>query len=167
MPAIHRPSTLSLKLRLALTIGVGLACAAAAHAQIYKCVDAAGRITYQQSPCPSTQTGSRVEVKTDNGSTREVPEEEPAWSVAARTGELSPGMSKRWVQQALGAPLECRPGQPDEKASEVCLFETVKGRLRTGLNNGAVVWWRKDGTNPGPATPDATNPSSPRQPPGM
>ena len=144
----------------ALALALGLAFAPAATAQVYKCVDGAGRTTYQQTPCPVTQKGSRVELKSDNGSTREVVEEEPDWSVAARTGELSAGMSKRWVQQALGPPLECRPGQADEKASEVCLFETVKGRLRTGLNNGAVVWWRKDnstGTTGAPPDPASGN----------
>lgn len=144
MPARTSPRTASAGLQLAFALALGLAFTSVASAQVYKCVDGAGRTTYQQTPCPVTQKGSRVELKSDNGSTREVAEEEPDWSVAARTGELSAGMSKRWVQQALGPPLECRPGQADEKASEVCLFETVKGRLRTGLNNGAVVWWRKD-----------------------
>lgn len=44
--------------RLALPCAVALAvCGPAAHAQAFKCTDAQGRISYQQTPCPHVATG--------------------------------------------------------------------------------------------------------------
>lgn len=39
---------------------LSLLCAAGAHAQVYKCVDSGGKITYSQYPCPATAKSGSV-----------------------------------------------------------------------------------------------------------
>ena len=50
--------------------------AAPALGQVFKCVDASGRVTYQQTPCPSAQRGGPLDLFLDNGSGRDSPEVE-------------------------------------------------------------------------------------------
>ena len=41
------------------------------EAQVFKCVDAEGRTTYQQAPCAKDVKGARVELDPDNGRTQD------------------------------------------------------------------------------------------------
>ena len=90
---------------------IALACPAVADAQVYKCVDRAGRTTYQQQPCPEAQTGGRLSLPVDNGSTQQRGERAPAdLDPQARLKKIVPGMTRAAVAQAHGTPQEMRPG---------------------------------------------------------
>jgi hypothetical protein len=153
--AYHRgmPMRSLIRSTLATTCAaIGLA-APLAQAQVYKCIDNAGRTTYQQTPCAAGQRGSRVDLAVDNGSSRDSPDVEAQWAAAARAGNIVNGMPKRWVQQALGQPAEIRAGNADDKAGEVWTFTTSRGFFRVGFIGGNVVWTRSEGdtTVPPPA----------------
>jgi hypothetical protein len=118
---------------------------AVAPAQIFKCVDASGHTTYQQTPCPSSARGGRVELFLDNGTTRDSPENEAAWESAARERNVQVGMPPRYVRMARGAPRSSRPGKSEDGVSEVWSYNEADGRtLRVGFRNGVVAWTRFD-----------------------
>jgi len=53
-----RPQGKTAMLRI-VSFALSFLCAAGVHAQVYKCVDSEGKITYSQSPCPpDTKSGS-------------------------------------------------------------------------------------------------------------
>ena len=140
-----------------------LALAPAVHGQVFKCVDAAGRTTYQQMPCPAGTKGGRVDLVVDNGST-ENPAEALRWQGAVRRGEVLEGMPRRFVEQALGAPAETRPGRADENAFEVWTYPRGNQLTLVGITAGIVVWVRQefpDGVAPPEANPDGTTPETP------
>lgn len=132
-------------------MAAGLAVSAPAAAQVYKCVDSAGRITYQQLPCPAAAKGGRVELLVDNGSSRGSADDETQWQIAAQEHTVIVGMPRRYVQQALGVAREMRPGRPRESAAEVWSYPRDDEVLRIGFANGVVAWQRVD--PPGPDLP--------------
>ena len=115
-------------------------------AQVYKCVDAGGRVTYQQAPCPSSHRGGQLELFLDNGSGRDSPETEARWRQLAEQHEVATGMPKRWVQTALGSPTEQRAGTTAEGASEVLTFVQPTQVQKVGLLAGVVAWSRSEST---------------------
>ena len=136
---------------------IGVALASPALAQVYKCVDASGATTYQQTPCPTSAKGQRLELSIDNGGTRDTPEVEAGWEAAAQQKNVSAGMPRRYVRLALGAPRDVRPGRESESASEVWSYARADGSMqRIGFRNGAVVWMRDDvaAADGGPAPDD-------------
>jgi hypothetical protein len=120
------------------------AVAAPAAAQIYKCVDNAGRTTYQQSPCPPTAKGSRLDVTSENGATRAAPEDDARWEAAAKQKNVQNGMPRRYVQQALGTPLTMRPGTATDNAAEVWTYTKDGQEMVVGFVGGNVAWVRTD-----------------------
>ena len=127
----------------------GLAlCAVAVPAagQVFKCVDASGRVTYQQAPCPASHRGGPVELYLDNGSSRDSPEADARWRALAEQHDVAVGMPKRWVQQSLGAPTEQRPGTTAEGASEVLTYVQPTQVMKVGLLAGVVAWSRGEST---------------------
>ena len=144
---------------LALALAVAVLAATPAAAQVYKCVDANGRVTYQQAACPASHRGGPVELFLDNGSGRDSPETEARWRQLAAQHDVATGMPKRWVQQSLGAPTEQRPGTTAESASEVLTFVQPTQVLKVGLLAGVVAWSRTEstlGTGAGTATAGTT-----------
>lgn len=128
-------------LRVALGVGVVLGAMAAAQAQIYKCVDGAGRTTYQKSACGDAQKGGRVELMLGNGSSQ--PPEgdlEQQWGERAKRKEVHAGMPRAYVVRAHGTPQEMRPGRPRENASEVWLYKRSDLELAVGFVKGVVAW---------------------------
>jgi hypothetical protein len=123
-------------------MAVALAVSAPASAQVYKCVDSANRVTYQQAPCPAAAKGGRVELFVDNGSSRGTADDEAQWQSAAREHTVIVGMPRRWVQQALGAAREMRPGRPGDNAAEVWTYPRDDDVLRIGFASGVVTWHR-------------------------
>lgn len=123
-----------------------LVAAGSVSAQVYKCVDANGHVVYQQTPCPPSARGGQLELFLDNGSGRDSPEAEARWRQLADQHEIATGMPKRWVQQALGAPSEQRPGTPAEGASEVLTFVQPTQVTKVGLLAGVVAWSRSEST---------------------
>jgi len=127
-----------------MTLALMLALPAIAGAQVYKCVDPSGHTTYQQTPCPPSAKGGRVELFVDNGASRESADDEAAWESAAREKNVMVGMPRRYVRVALGAPRNMRPGKADENAAEVWSYPQDMRTLRLGFRNGAVAWMRHD-----------------------
>ena len=121
-------------------------CASAAHAQVFKCVDASGNVTYQQEPCTGGAKGAAVELRTDNAQSQDPADRDGRWRIAAERGAVIPGMPKRWVQQALGQPREIRRGTASEGVAEVWVYQTPRGPLLVGFRTNAVEWSRGAGT---------------------
>lgn len=126
-----------------------LACAApAALAQVFKCVDGLGRVTYQETPCPGTDSGRPVELFLDNGSARDSPDVEARWRAAALQHEVLPGMPRRWVVQSLGMPAQMRPGAPNEGVREVWTYQNPGSIVRVGFVGDVAAWSRTEPTAP-------------------
>jgi len=127
-------------------IGTACVCAAAlalpalAHAQVYKCVDRAGRTTYQQQPCPDTQKGGRMALPIDNGSTRQDDAAAAELEAQSDRKKVLPGMSRALVAKAYGTPQDMRPGQVGEDATEVWVYRRPELNVRVGFRGGFVVW---------------------------
>lgn len=125
---------------LAVTV---LALCLASHAlaqSVVKCVDTAGNVTYQNSPCERGQAGRPIEPPK-----AETREDNSAWEAAARDGRVLKGMPKRWVLRARGNPAEIRPGGAREEASEVWRYAARDGgAMLVGFTGGDVAWVRED-----------------------
>jgi hypothetical protein len=162
MDPAHRPSMPSASGLVASRAGAAVAIiwfayGPAAFGQIFKCVDSAGRTTYQQAPCGPQQRGGKLQVQND-GAADGGEDLETRWRTTAARREVSPGMPKRWVQQALGQPSEIRPGRGEDSASEVWSYSRDDGVTRVGFNAGIVAWSRLDpalGANVNGGEPDA------------
>jgi uncharacterized protein DUF4124 len=125
------------------------------HAQIFKCVDASGRTTYQQSPCPSSAKGGRVELFIDNGRTDDSTDP-GTWESLAQQKNVVVGMPRRFVLLALGAPRITRAGRGDENANEVWSYPRNGQTMRVGMLNGVVTWIRYEDipvASPAPVAP--------------
>jgi hypothetical protein len=142
---------------------VFLAACGLAHAQVYKCVDTSGRTTYQQEPCAKTEKGARVELQTDNGSSREPAALEAQWASAAKQGQIVTGMPKRFVQAAYGTPTEIRGGSSTDRVSEVWIFRHPGGGRRVGFLDGRVAFDRGEDASAQPPSADELADTSSRR----
>lgn len=112
--------------------------ASAADAQVYKCVDRAGRTTYQQQPCPESQKGGRVELHVGAVPARN--DDAAELAARARLKEVGVGMPRTLVVQAWGPPQEMRPPRAGEDAAEVWVYRRADLEARVGFRNSAVAW---------------------------
>ena len=143
---------------------------AVACAEVFKCVDGAGRITYQESPCTAGERGGAVVLPEQSVEVRESPEIEAAWRAAATRHDVIKGMPKRWVQQALGVPTAIRAGTPSDAATEVWSYELPVGTTRIGFTGNIVAWQHTEPRVAGaaPAAPARGTAASPAtQPRGL
>jgi hypothetical protein len=127
----------------------GLAAALAAApvlSQVFKCVDAEGHVTYQQTPCPPAHRGGQLDLFVENGSGRDAPEVEARWKALADQHDVAVGMPKRWVQASLGAPSETRAGTPADNAAEIWVYNTGTQQVRIGFLANVVAWKAADST---------------------
>jgi hypothetical protein len=120
---------------------------------VIKCVDVNGNVTYQDSPCTGGQAGRSVDLPK-----AEAIEDTSAWEAAAKDARIVKGMPKRWVLRARGAPLEIRPPQAREDATEVWRYSGRTGAVLVGFLAQNVAWVREDGA---PAPAAATAPAAP------
>lgn len=149
-----RPAWLA---RAVVVAAVAAGVAAPVAAQVYKCVDRAGRITYQQKPCPDAQTGGPMSsVIVDNGRTQAGEDANVDWTDHIRRKEVVPGMPRAVVIQAYGSPQEMRPGRARENATEVWSYRRPDLASTIGFSKGTVAW-----LNDNPA--DKPAPDTPRQ----
>jgi hypothetical protein len=129
-----------------------------APAEVYRCTDAGGAVTYQQVPCAGGQQGRTVQIDADQGPGRAA-DPQAAWSAAAAQHRAVRGMPKSWVVKALGTPTEKRPPRQDEVASEVWIFAEPAPPTRVGFVGDAAAWILRDAAPvaaaPAPATPPA------------
>lgn len=140
-----------------------LAAAGLAHGQVYKCLDGGGRTTYQQEPCPKNEKGARVDLQTDNGSSRDSAAMEAQWAAAAKQGQVVAGMPKRYVQSAYGTPTEIRGGSATDRVSEVWIFKNPGGGRRVGFLDGRVAFDRGEDMSSTPPTPEELADTSSRR----
>jgi hypothetical protein len=123
-----------------------IAAAVPASAQVFKCVDPGGHVTYQQAPCPVAHKGGPLELFLDNGSGKDTPDVEARWKAIAEAHDVAAGMPKRWVQISLGAPAGVTQGTPADAASEIWTYPTGTSVMRVGFVGGVVAWSRSDST---------------------
>ena len=135
----------------------------AADAQVYKCVDRAGRTTYQQQPCPDSQKGGRVELHVGPAPTRN--DDDAELATRARLKEVGVGMARALVVQAWGPPQEMRRPRAGEDAAEVWVYRRTDLEARVGFRNSAVVWI-SHGSQDGAAAPAAAATSRQELAPG-
>lgn len=142
-----------------LAAAAALACTPAV-AQVFKCVDRSGHVTYQQSPCTGAQGGpielvEPLEVRPGASSEKS----EQFWHAAAREGRAVVGMPKPFVTQGMGSPAEIRAPRSGETGSEVWVYPKGGQVTRIGFRDNAVAWIRADAPpaepRPAPGSPAA------------
>jgi hypothetical protein len=127
--------------RLAAALAVAVL-AAPVGAEVYKCVDGQGHVTYQESPCGGGQKGGAVELK--DSVTGRPSVNEATWSIPAREGRVLVGMPKPFVTEAVGKPSEIRAPRSGETGNEVWVYPKPRQVTRIGFQNNAVAWIRSD-----------------------
>jgi len=133
---------------------LALAVPAAVRAQVYKCVDGKGNVTYQQEPCAGGQQGRALEIKQAPAAPA-APDLTPQWAEAAAEGRVITGMPKRFVVQALGQPGERRPPRAGESGGEVWVYVKGDGATRVGFVGDVVAWTTHDAAKPAEGAPRA------------
>lgn len=129
--------------------------APAAAAQVYKCVDRAGRTTYQQQPCPDAQKGGRVDLYLGAAGARG-DDDDAELAARARLKQVTVGMTRAMVMQAYGSPQEMRPGRAGEEASDVWVYRRTDLDVRVGFRNNVVAWLNGSPEEAAQATVSAT-----------
>lgn len=124
---------------------------------VVKCVDADGNITYQDSACSGGQAGRAIALPKS-----ESRDDAGRWEAAAKDAKVIPGMPKRWVLRARGAPVEIRPGKPGDNASEIWRYVSREGTTLIGFTGSDAAWQREETgpVAPGPAVTGTTAPAS-------
>jgi len=100
-------------LALTATVGVLLATALPAQVQVYKCVDAAGKLSFQQSPCPDQAEQHAMSVEGDSEANIAAAE-----SAAKRRLAMEQERQQRATRDALlAAHRPASPSRPDRGAA--------------------------------------------------
>lgn len=115
--------------------------AAPAAAQILKCTDDSGNVTYQNEPCPKNVKAGRVDIF-DNSWTADRAEKEAEWRRNAALHRVVTGMPLRWVRDALGEPAEVRD-TATAGATEVWLYNLPNRSVQVGILADQVLWFRE------------------------
>ncbi len=139
-----RASAIS-RAKFAWDIGVAALVAAIAipaSAQVYKCVDRAGKTTYQQRACPEAQSGGRVDATPASGRGQPAEGDNADLAAGAQRKEIVVGMSRALVVQAVGTPQSMRPGTAQEQVAEVWVYKRPDLSALIGFNSGLVAWRR-------------------------
>jgi len=135
MTISYRPAPL---LRAASRFVLCFAFAAPASAQIFKCTDASGNVTYQNEACPKNMKAGRVDIF-DNSWTADRAEKEAEWRRNAASRRVVTGMPLRWVREALGEPAEIRD-TPTAGAAQVWAYSFPDRNVEVGILAEQVLW---------------------------
>jgi hypothetical protein len=127
-----------------LVFAMPLAGSAADSAQIFKCTDASGNVTYQNEPCPKASKSGRIELF-DNRWTATKEEREAEWRRNASERRVVAGMPARWVREALGEPAEIRD-TTTAGAAQLWLYSFPERSVQVGMLNDQVLWFRETPT---------------------
>jgi hypothetical protein len=127
-----------------LIFALPMAASAADSAQIFKCTDATGNVTYQNEPCPKASKSGRIELF-DNRWTATKEEREAEWRRNASERRVATGMPARWVREALGEPTEIRD-TPTAGAAQLWLYTLPERSVQLGMLNDQVLWFRETPT---------------------
>src|SRR5258706_7488208 len=126
---------------LLLLAGVPTLLASTAAAEIFKCTDQAGNITYQNEKCPSGTKAGKVDIF-DNNWTASRSEKDAEWQRNASQHRVLTGMPARWVREALGDPAETRE-TTTAGATELCVYNLSDRSVQAGMLDDQVVWVRE------------------------
>src|ERR1700739_1446294 len=85
---------------LLLLAAVPALLASTAAAEIFKCSDQAGNVTYQNEKCPSGTRAGKVDIFATTG-TASRSEKDAEWQRNALQRRVVTGMPARWVREAL------------------------------------------------------------------
>jgi hypothetical protein len=141
-PSSQPGSISALLLRAAVCLLPLLALVAApAAAQILKCTDGAGNVTYQNEACPRNAKAGRVDIF-DNSWTADRAEKDAEWRRNATQHRVVAGMPLKWVREALGEPAEVRD-TATAGAAEVWLYNFPDRSVQVGIRDGQVLWSRE------------------------
>ncbi|HEX9278976.1 MAG TPA: DUF4124 domain-containing protein [Casimicrobiaceae bacterium] len=110
-------------------------------AQILKCTDGSGNVTYQNEPCPKNVKAGRVDIF-DNSWTADRAEKEAEWRRNAAQHRVVTGMPLRWVRDALGEPAEIRD-TATAGAAAVWLYNFPDRNVQVGILADQVLWFRE------------------------
>jgi hypothetical protein len=124
-----------------LVFALPMAGSAADSAQIFKCTDASGNVTYQNEPCPKASKSGRIELF-DNRWTATKEEREAEWRRNASERRVVAGMPARWVREALGEPGEIRD-TTTAGAAQLWLYTFPERSVQVGMLNDQVLWFRE------------------------
>src|SRR5215470_8351620 len=129
--------------RLSLAAGAAMLFLAAlpAAAEIFKCTDQAGNVTYTNEKCPSGSKAGKVEIF-DNNWTASRGEKEAEWQRNAADHRVLTGMPARWVREALGEPAETRETTTGG-AKELWLYNLPDRSVQVGMLDDQVLWVRE------------------------
>jgi hypothetical protein len=152
-------SALPPKRAFVCSVALAIVAVLPAAAQVYKCTDRNGHVTYQQEPCSGALKGGAVELTEPVTVRPGANANEALWSAAAREGRAIVGMPKTFVTEALGRAAEIRTPRAGEAGTEVWVYPKAGQVTRIGFQNNAVAWIRSDAieapAKPGvPAAPD-------------
>jgi hypothetical protein len=110
-------------------------------AEIFRCTDASGNVTYQNEPCPKDMKAGRVDIF-DNSWTADRAEKEAEWRRNAAAHQVVTGMPLRWVREALGEPAQVR-NTATAGAAEVWMYNSPERSVQVGVLDEKVLWFRE------------------------
>jgi hypothetical protein len=117
-----------------------------ASADIYKCTDRAGNITYQNEKCPTGGKAERVDIF-DNSWTADRAEKEAQWQRNAAERRVVTGMPANWVREGFGDPAEVKETTTGG-ASEQWTYNLPDRSLQIGMLQDRVLWFRETPVTP-------------------
>ena len=112
-----------------------------AAAEIFKCTDGGGNITYQNEKCPTGTKSGRVEIF-DNNWTANRSEKEAEWQRNANNHRVVTGMPAKWVRESLGEPGEIRETTTGG-ATELWVYNLPDRAVQVGMRDSEVLWSRE------------------------
>jgi hypothetical protein len=128
-------------LRPVVTFAASLLALTATAAEIFRCTDASGNVTYQNEPCPKNMKAGRVDIF-DNSWTADRAEKEAEWRRSAAAHQVATGMPQRWVREAFGEPAEIR-ATATAGAAEVWVYNFPDRSVQVGMLGEQVLWFRE------------------------
>ena len=112
-----------------------------ASADIYKCIDRAGNITYQNEKCPAGGKAERVDIF-DNSWTADRAEKEAQWQRNAAERRVVAGMPASWVREGFGDPAEIKETTTGG-ATEQWTYNLSDRSMQIGMLRDRVLWFRE------------------------
>lgn len=123
-----------------LLTALALACCAQASAQVFKCKDAAGKLTYSSRTCSEIGLTSAGEVK---GDINMIPANKPAPAAAANPAPTSKPAPVARAASAAAAPQAPAPAEAASQEQRRCFVVTRV--IKTPKGNQTVKSTRCDG----------------------
>jgi hypothetical protein len=139
--ARHPPSRASVACATSAIVGLFAMASLPAAAEIFKCTDPSGNVTYQNEKCPAGTKAGRVEIF-DNNWTASRSEKEAEWQRNAAEHRVLTGMPARWVREALGDPTETRETTTGG-AKELWLYNLPDRSVQVGMLDNQALWVRE------------------------